>query len=341
MRKQFHKILVAVAVLTLSLGAGAQTTATFDDLTLSPSSYWDGSAKPLGTTFRDGHGVFPNYYDTSYGGFWSSGWAYSDMKDSTTAGAGNVFSSRAASGYSGSANYAVGQQDAVIRLDSTALGKVVNGVYVDNGTYAALSMKHGDTFAKKFGDTTGTDCHCAQGTYPDWFKLTIRNWYKGSMGPDSVTFYLADYRFGTDTAADYIVSKWTWVDLTPLGNTDSLLFALSSSDNGMYGMNTPAFFCVDNFTTANSPEGVQDLANDESIKIYPNPTADFVNFVLNNTPDKDLCLKISDLTGRIVYSKYVTSPNTISVDMSAYSAGTYFAEIVGANTLINKKIVKE
>ena len=58
-------------------------------------------------------------------------------------------------------------------------------------------------------------------------------------------FYLADYRFA-DNGLDYIVDDWSWVDLTSLGAVDKLQFGLSSTDNGFFGMNTPAYFAMDN-----------------------------------------------------------------------------------------------
>jgi hypothetical protein len=64
-------------------------------------------------------------------------------------------------------NYIVGQQDAIINLNSNAIGKVVNGFYVTNGTYAALSMKNGDQFAKKFGSLTNANGD-VDGTNGNW-----------------------------------------------------------------------------------------------------------------------------------------------------------------------------
>ncbi len=231
--------LLVVAQSNLSLNA--QTVSTIETLTLSPNSYWNGSTMTLGTTFNSGDAIFQNYYDTAYGGYWSDGWAYCNMKDSTTAGYTNEYSARPAGGYNGSVNYLVGKDGAKVNLGSAAIGRPVKGFYVTNGTYAAISMKDGDGFAKKFGGASKND--------PDWFKLTVRKWLGGVMTNDSVTFYLADYRF-TNNASDYIVKTWQWVDLSSLGNVDSLKFILSSSDMGLYGMNTPAFFCMDNFNSA-------------------------------------------------------------------------------------------
>jgi len=68
-----------------------------------------------------------------------------------------------------------------------------------------------------------------------------------------VEFYLADFQF-TDNAFDYILDGWTWVDLSSLGSAvKTLEFALSSSDTGMWGMNTPAYFALDNLLFATRP----------------------------------------------------------------------------------------
>ena len=102
-------------------------------------------------------------------------------------------------------------------------------------TYAALSMRDGDAFAKKFGGPTGND--------PDFFRVTVRGFDALGTLTGSVEFFLADYRF-TNNAQDYIVSQWTTLSLTPLGNAAKLTFALDSTDNGPFGMNTPAYFAL-------------------------------------------------------------------------------------------------
>ena len=108
----------------------------------------------------------------------------------------------------------------------------------------ALSMLRGDDFAKQFGGATGDD--------PDWFLLSVTG-YVGDTAAGSVDFYLADYRFG-DNGQDYVVDTWEWVDLTGLGEVDGLGFALSSSDTGEFGMNTPGYFALDHLVVSEIPE---------------------------------------------------------------------------------------
>jgi hypothetical protein len=263
--------------LVVAFGSGAfapqlraDSIATFENLPLEPESSWNGP-DPNGQivpgtygdvnvgSFTSGGAVFTNRYDLTYGSW--SGFAYSNTTDTTTPGWTNQFSAYTGSGYN-SANYGVafGYRD-LDRFDPTNVsqlkglpsiavptGEGIAGMFVTNTTYAALSMLYGDGFGKKFGGETGDD--------EDWFKLTAYGIdASGNAMGTSVDFYLADYRF-EDNSKDYIVSDWQYWDLSALSGAASLHFNLSSSDVGQYGMNTPAYFALDDvrFTTSAIPE---------------------------------------------------------------------------------------
>lgn len=87
-------------------------------------------------------------------------------------------------------------------------------------------------------------------------KLTIIGKDGGGATTGSVDFMLADYRFA-DNTQDYVVTDWRWVDLAALGTVSSLQFALVSSDSGEFGINTPAYFALDNLTVTAVPEPEQ------------------------------------------------------------------------------------
>jgi hypothetical protein len=108
-------------------------------------------------------------------------------------------------------------------------------------------MRDGDAFAKKFGGATGND--------PDFFKLTIIGKEASDVVVNTVDFYLADFR-SANNAQDYVVNSWTTVDLTSLAGSRTLTFTLSSSDNGQFGMNTPAYFAIDDLTFVPEPGAV-------------------------------------------------------------------------------------
>ena len=235
------KINLFVFAVVFVLFSSAQTTSTFENLTLAPDTFWTGSN--LSGGFSSGNAYFKNVYDTTYH-YWSDGFAYSDKKDSTTAGYTNEYSAVAGGGVNGSSNYAVaydaGSGNVKIRLTGTGTGKSIEGVYITNTTYAYKSMLNGDTYEHAFDSS-------------DYYLLQITGWKNGAPINDTVNFYLADFR--ADTASQrYIVKNWQWVNLLSLGNVDSIVFTVSGSQVDTFGyLNTPAYFALDNFVTADLP----------------------------------------------------------------------------------------
>ncbi|HRZ97480.1 MAG TPA: DUF4465 domain-containing protein, partial [Paludibacter sp.] len=105
----------------------------------------------------------------------------------------------------------------------------IKSIMVNNTTYAYWDMKNGNLpFSKKF--VSG-----------DWFKVSIKG-YKSKIETAGVDVFMADFRDGKT----FLMNKWQKVDLNSLGKVDSVAFSLSSSDNGNFGMNTPAYICIDN-----------------------------------------------------------------------------------------------
>jgi len=202
---------------------------------LAPESYWNGSDESGG--FASGLAFFYNNYTAEFGSW--GGWAYSNKTDNNTPGWSNQYSAITGSGINPGENetgtYALAYSPQSLKFANPSAHQI-KGLFVTNTAYAGLSMKYGDDFSKKFGGTDGTD--------PDWFMLKVLG-MKDGVAIDSVEFFLADYRF-EDNTKDYVVETWQWLELSELGKVDSLAFQLSSTDNGDWGMNTPAYFAIDN-----------------------------------------------------------------------------------------------
>jgi hypothetical protein len=243
------RCLLTFGGLALAASNAAAAVADFDNLAPTTpytgpggGAYWNGADGSGG--FRSGGVHFLNTYNSGWNSW--DGWAYSNTTDTITAGYENQYSAFAGGAHSG-ANYGVffapwSQTPTVTAPAPCAF----EGMYVTNTTYAALSMLNGDATAKKFGGESGDD--------PDWFLLSIVGKDADGGTTGTVDFYLADYRF-ENNALDYVLDGWAYVDLTPLGdNVKSLEFALTSSDNGGYGMNTPAYFAMDDLKTSAVPE---------------------------------------------------------------------------------------
>ena len=241
---------------------GYYDVATFEEIPLDPESFWNGS-DGSGSQGSDGSGGSSSNSSDGSGGFtsgtlhfynnynpdWFSwySWACSNTTDNTTPGWTNPYSAftpvRLDS--TGGKNYGVTYTGPLSQITTPKnADQLFPGFFITNNTYAALSMKEGDGFTKKFGGDDGTD--------PDWFKLTVTGTDRSGT-ETTVDYYLADYRF-EDPADDYIIETWQWVDLTPLGKVSTLSFSLSSTDNDpIWGMNTPAYFCMDNLHTLPAP----------------------------------------------------------------------------------------
>ena len=299
--------------------------STFDDVSLDPvNAYWNGS--DLAGGFTSGHAWFYNSYNQKWESW--SGFSYSNVKNDTTPGYTNQYADIADGGVNGSAGYGVAYAPTPVsvKLDSTLAGSVLKGVFITNSTYAALSMENGDAYAKKFGGPDGTD--------PDWFLLTIKGYYKGAY-TDSVNFYLADFR-SKNPADHYILKSWAWVDLEPLGAVDSLTFELHSSDVGKYGMNTPAYFCLDNLNDiTNGVPSLQDRTKMFDVKIYPNPAVDM--FYIEGV--KNARVNIYDISGRQVFETNARN-KTLKVNVSDYPKGLYLVRIRKGTTVVTKKLIR-
>lgn len=97
-------------------------------------------------------------------------------------------------------------------------------VMVCNSAYTYYTLKNGDAFCKRF-------------TEADWFKVIFIG-LKNGMESGRVEYYLA--RNGN------ISSTWEQCDLRELGYVDGMYIQMASSDESQWGMNTPAYVCLDN-----------------------------------------------------------------------------------------------
>ncbi len=334
-----NSVLLAAGLLAAtSFSATAQTVADFEALTLpgTDTAYINYSAPGTDVGFSSGLAYFPTVYDTSFGyAYWSKGFAYSNRKDSVKGGLSGEYNARPGGAFSGN-NYVVAYgSENIIRLTGAAQGSGVSGLYVTNNNYAFYSMLNGDAYARKFGDTTGTSSGLPQGTYPDYYKMVFRGYLNGAIKTDSVEFYLADYR-AANPAADYIVKDWKWVSLTALGRVDSVQIVMRSSDVGPYGINTPTYFCLDNFTTNETNMSVSATAV-AALKVYPNPAVENITVEASSSlPER---ISVLDLSGKMVLFMQPTGLKT-TLAIGHLPAGTYQLLISSKEGVATHRFVK-
>ena len=264
--RTFKKLSPALARL-IGLGLGClsgnvrgDTLVDFSDLTLSNATsqtqyapngttvtgyYWNGP-DPNGTTqrmarlpetvgqFTSGGVAFPNTYDNYYGSW--SGWAYSNVNDTTTDGWNNQYAA------AGRRNPWRLRQSAAVRLRARRhlcrrLARPARTASADDH----FARAHRGTQRRHHQYDLRLSFHAqwerllrqSSSASSDWFTLTISGFdANGNLtGTPSISIW----------PRRRIVNNWTNVNLTSLGNdVKTLQFDLTSSDNGEYGMNTPA-----------------------------------------------------------------------------------------------------
>jgi len=309
--------LLILMVGFIYVGGRAQTLSDFESVLTEMDTFLNGSDGSGG--FEVGNVFLNNVYDTEFE-FWS-GWAISNKTDVTTPGFTNQYSCIAGSGVNGSSAYAVTfvNQNCLLSTVNAAESGVVNGFYINNSTYTYLSMQDGDAFAKKFGGEEGTD--------PDFLYVTIKEKGDRDKG-DSLNVFLADFR-SDNSADDYILDEWTYVDLTIFENVDTLTFEMHSSDVGAFGINTPTYFCMDNMETADmgttAVEG--DLSSQTSQPyLYPNPASTIVRF---SEPVSGV--EIYDQLGQLIQATdhHARGQSVEQWDLSDLSQGAYRVVLKG------------
>ena len=260
------RYLFLIASLLWTTGTHAQTTVLdFESLPVPAGQFFNGDTN-ASSPYRDNFsitGTRDNFGETEFLQLWEAsdveffngytpgfgswnGFSWSKVADTTTPGFANQYASFSGGGSDGAGgtitgtNYAVGfGNQSFFNLPEAVQ---LQSVDITNTTYAGISMRDGDSFAKKFGGASGND--------EDFFKLTLTGFEDVNLGGNSIgaiDVFLADYRF-SDNSEDYILDSWNQFDLTNLGSARSIGLSFTTTDNGDFGANTPLFVAIDNLS---------------------------------------------------------------------------------------------
>ncbi len=321
------KIYILATALFLGANVQAQQLIDFESFTMPATADTMVNGSDFLGDFTIDYATFSNSYDTTGGYVSWSGFAVSNYTDVVTAGFSNQYSSYVGTGANASSTYGVFYANGSITTDAS---HKLNSIKVTNTTYAAISMRDGDSFAKKFGETVDASGADDGTNGEDFFILYVVAEDLIGNNKDSVEFYLADYRFA-DNTQDYIVDAWTTIDLTSFNfEVQKLTFHLTSSDVGQWGMNTPNYFAIDDID-AMTVGGLNE--NTLSIAAYPNPVE---NMLTVNGEYGTITL--TNMNGQVVYS--AKHNGNSQIDMSKLDKGVYFLRLVNENGSAVQKIIK-
>jgi len=244
------RFTVRFLVLASCIAAGSargEVVVNFQDLAVPGSGYFNGNpgtltpGQSVSTPWSSGSVSFANTFGIdSYGDFnyeYWNGFAYSNVVNTTNPAFTNQYASYPGGGYQ-SSTYAVAYDEATVTLP---VPTVVAGFRIANTTYAALTMRDGDQYGFTEPLASGTG----------WFA-TIATGKLAGATTGTATFYLADLRGASPPG---ILATWAWFDLASLGAVDRIEFSFDGSDrHPTFGLNTPAYFAMDNLTVTAVPE---------------------------------------------------------------------------------------
>ncbi len=156
-------------------------------------------------------------------------------------------------GYGGSRNFSVmfGYVDSYNSsyatrptLNFTSGSGVINGTYICLSSYAYGVIEYGNTFGSIGVATPLKDVANGNG----YFTLLAYGFNGDAPTNDGEPVEIDLARYINHLPVVAPVTSWTYFDLSDLGTVTRIEFNLVGNDSGDYGLNTPAYVCMDNIS---------------------------------------------------------------------------------------------
>jgi PKD repeat protein len=228
-------------------------------------------------------------------------------------------------------------------LDFGANMTVCDAVTLDAGN-------PGSSYVWSTGETTQTIAVTTSGTY----SVTITDPTSGCEVTDEVTVTV---NYSPEASFTYTVAGTT-VTFTNTSTPGSTYFwdfgdAQTSTttnpehDYGASGSYTVTLTVTNPcgsvfiFETVNVAVGVEDLALENAVSVYPNPTSDHAVVDINLSVAEDLTLQLVNTLGQVVWSAIpgTIATATFEIDMTNFADGVYQLNITSDGKSASKQIV--
>lgn len=85
---------------------------------------------------------------------------------------------------------------------------------------------------------------------------------------------------------------------------------------------------------------VEELSQNNSLSIYPNPSSNHITIEMPTTPSQNTVLTICNLNGQQLITQPITEPQTV-VDVSELPQGVYFVKVMDDERVMVGKVVKK
>ena len=83
------------------------------------------------------------------------------------------------------------------------------------------------------------------------------------------------------------------------------------------------------------------MIDQNHIKIYPNPTSNYIIIEIDNKIDRNYTLQVLNISGQVVYAEEIKNNEMIkkNIDLSEYSKGVYFIRVISDSSSYQEKIL--
>jgi hypothetical protein len=92
-----------------------------------------------------------------------------------------------------------------------------------------------------------------------------------------------------------------------------------------------------NYLAEKGDSEINELSDEEKTIIFPNPFNSKIQII---NPNNIISIKVYDISGCNIYSEVDVSDKKIDLNLSEFSSGTYFIEIISEKNITTKKIIK-
>ena len=89
-----------------------------------------------------------------------------------------------------------------------------------------------------------------------------------------------------------------------------------------------------------APLATENFSKSKIIQIFPIPATDNITITLNEIPNNDFLIEITDSLGKQIFSKSYNLENKITIDSQNFSKGIYFLTVKSGETIQTEKIIK-
>jgi hypothetical protein len=159
------------------------------------------------------------------------------------------------------------------------------------------------------------------------------NFYTNTIIADTTKWTKISGSFIADSAYSYIIIGNFFDDT----NTDTLFLAQINNSYAYYYIDdvcvSPDSLYAENWLKIN------EIENKKRLTIYPNPASDKIFISLNDKFENEISVRILNITGQQLLADKFENQNLIKIDISIFSKGVYWLEILYDNKLENRKLI--